>query len=96
MPYSKEAKAALGRLGMGDDHLPDLAKGNPVAFGVSGAAAGTIAVAQLTPQGRLRVGIYIIKNVGGGLADLLTFESNAAGGRESRPGERARADGHRG
>jgi hypothetical protein len=75
--WTAEAKIALGRLGMGESHLLDLAVGEPVAFILSGAAEGTIAVAQFTAEGRLRVGIYTIKNVGGGLDDFMMFEARA-------------------
>lgn len=62
---------------MGESHLQSLAAGRPVAFTLSGAAEGTVTVAQLTAEGRLRVGIYTIKNVGGGLVDFMTFEARA-------------------
>jgi hypothetical protein len=74
---SDEAKAALGRLGVGEAQLPGLAVGKPVAFVLAGAAEGTIAVAQVTAEGRLRVGIYTIKNVGGGLGDFMVFQAKA-------------------
>lgn len=48
-----------------------------MAFLLSEAEDGTIAVAILTPEGRLRVGIYTIKHVGGGLLDFLRFDSLA-------------------
>ena len=48
-----------------------------MAFTLPGAADGTVGVAQLTPLGRLRVGLYTIKNEGGGLADFMTFEAKA-------------------
>jgi len=79
-PFSAEARLALGRLGMGQSHLRRFAAGESVAFMLSGAAPGTITVAQLTAEGRLRVGIYTIKNEGdglGGLGDFMTFEARA-------------------
>ena len=44
---------------------------------LSRAAEGTIIVAQVTAAGRLRIGIYTIRNVGGGLLDFLNFELEA-------------------
>ena len=58
MALPTEAQAALGRLGMGELQLQALAAGKSVAFQLSDAAEGTVAVAQLTAEGRLRVGIY--------------------------------------
>jgi hypothetical protein len=74
---TEEARTALMRLGLGEIQIAALAEGKSVAFTLSGAAEGTVAVSQLTPQGRLRVGIYTIKNEGGGLADFMTFEAKA-------------------
>jgi hypothetical protein len=62
---------------MGESHLQGLAAGQPVAFILSGAAEGTVTVAQLTAEGRLRVGICTIRNVGGGLGDFMIFEARA-------------------
>lgn len=72
---SDEVRVALGRIGMGEWQVEGLAAGKSVAFTLSGAAEGTVAVAQLTAWGRLRIGIYTMKNVGGGLLDFMTFEA---------------------
>ncbi len=74
---SEEARIALGLLGIGEGQLQSLAEGKPIAFNLSGAAESTVTVAQFTPEGKLRVGIYTIKNEGGGLNDFLAFESRA-------------------
>ena len=75
---SDAAREALGRLGVDEALLPELQAGKPVAFNASGAAEGTIAVAQLAEAGgRLRTGIYTIKNIGGGLEDFLSFKAGA-------------------
>jgi len=42
---------------------------------LAGAAEGSIAVAQFAKQIRLRLGIYTLKNEGGGLMDFMAFES---------------------
>lgn len=63
---SPEAQAALDDLGMGPSQRQALAADKSVAFTLSDAAEGTVAVAQLTAEGRLRIGIYTIKNIGGG------------------------------
>jgi hypothetical protein len=75
--FSGEARIALERLGIGEAQLRSLSEGSPVAFNLSGASESTVTVAQFTPEGRLRVGIYTIKNEGGGLGDFLTFELRA-------------------
>jgi hypothetical protein len=77
MSLSAEARIALGGLGVGESQLQVLAAGEPVAFTLSGAAEGTVTVAQLTAEGRLRLGIVTIKNVGGRLIDFMTFEAKA-------------------
>jgi hypothetical protein len=75
--FSAEARLALNLLGMGESEQQGLAAGKPVAFTLQSAAEGTVSVAQLTAEGRLRLGIYTIRNVGGGLSDLLSFEARA-------------------
>jgi hypothetical protein len=72
---SAEARVAFSRLGMGESHLRDLAAGKAVVFSLLDAAEGTLTVAQLTAAGRLRVGIYTINNIGGGLRDFMTFQA---------------------
>jgi hypothetical protein len=68
---------AVGRLGISEPQMSALFDGIPVAFQVSGAADGTLAIAQLIQTARLRAGIYTIRNEGGGLTDFITFESRA-------------------
>jgi hypothetical protein len=62
---------------MGESQLLDFAAGKAVSFFLPGVAEGTITVAQLTAEGGLRVGIYTINNVGGGLVDFMVFEARA-------------------
>ena len=76
-PLSFEARSALGRLGVEASQLEALAARLPVAFTLSGAAEGTVIIAQFTAERRFRIGIATIRNVGGGLADLMTFELKA-------------------
>jgi hypothetical protein len=73
--FSEEARTALERLGIGATQFLSLSEGKPVAFNLAGAAESIVTIAQFTPERRLRVGIYTIKNEGGGLGDFLTFES---------------------
>lgn len=71
------ARSVLSRAGMEDAQIQALSQGRPVAFNLSGAAEGTVVVAQVTPKGRLRIGIYTIQNVGGGLLDFVNFDLQA-------------------
>jgi hypothetical protein len=75
--FSEKARMALELLGVGETQLQSFAEGQPIAFNLSGATESPVTVAQFTREGRLRVGIYTIKNEGGGLGDFLTFESRA-------------------
>jgi hypothetical protein len=79
-PFPREARLALGRLGMGQSQLRRFAAGEPVAFNLPGATPGIITVAQLTAERRLRVGIYTIKKEGdvlGALFACMTFEGRS-------------------
>jgi hypothetical protein len=75
--FSAEAILALRRLGLEEGQVQDLAKGKPIAFNLAGAAEGTICVACLPTDDRLQIGIYTIKNVGGGLPDFMTFDARS-------------------
>lgn len=75
--FSAQACATLQNLGLEDAQIQGFATGSSVAFNLAGTVDGTVAVARLLPTGRLQVGIYTIRNVGGGLADFATFEARA-------------------
>jgi len=74
---TEEARAGFQRLGFTGAQLRALVEGRPTAFILAGAAEGTTCIAHLLPNGRLRIGIYTMRNVGGGLLDFLTFETAA-------------------
>ncbi len=69
---------ALQRLGLSEAQVGAVEAGLPVAFLLADAAEGTIGIVRLIPQLRLQVGIYTVKNVGGGLRDLMTLEARAS------------------
>jgi hypothetical protein len=76
MELTEEARVAFLKLGLSENQLPDLMAAKPVAFYLSGASKGLVAVVQIAGR-RLRSGIYTIDNKGGGLRDFATFETNS-------------------
>jgi len=75
MEQQDECTLAFLRLGLTIGQMTELFSGKSVAFNLAWAAEGSIAVAQFAKQIRLRLGIYTLKNEGGGLMDFMAFES---------------------
>src|SRR5262249_43518191 len=74
---SDDARVALHRLGVAESQLEDFVEHKSVAFDLPGGTPGIVTLAQLTPEGRLRVGIYTIKNTDGALGDFMAFQARA-------------------